>query len=116
VWYTGNKKLLSSNLWINYDRMSYKPVVPNRKNGGCTIAFRSDTGGLVSRVFVDGPNRRITKAFHTSNCCKLDAMIARTHDSRPLSPTIRGGAFYNFPPELHSFTSRICHFTNDKRN
>ena len=83
VWCAGNKKLLSSNLWIDYDRTSYKPVVPNRKNGGCTIAFRSDTGGLVSRVFVDGPNRRITKAFHTSNCCKLDAMIARTHDSRP---------------------------------
>src|SRR5882757_7306072 len=83
VWYAGNKKLLGSNLWINYDCTSYKSMVPNRKNGGCTIAFRSDAGGLVSRVFVDGPNSRITKAFHISNCCELDAMIARTHDSRP---------------------------------
>jgi hypothetical protein len=47
------------------------------------MAFRSDAGGLVRRVFVDGPNSRITKAFHASNCCELDAMIARTHDSRP---------------------------------
>jgi hypothetical protein len=77
------QKATSSNLWINYNRTSYKPVVPNRKNGGCTIAFRSNVGGLVSRVFVDSPNSRITKAFHTSNYCKLDAMIARTYDSRP---------------------------------
>jgi hypothetical protein len=32
----GNEKLLGSNLWINYDRTSYKSMVPRSKDGGCT--------------------------------------------------------------------------------
>jgi hypothetical protein len=59
----GFEKLLGSNLWINYDRASYKSVVPRSKDGGCTSTFRGDVGGLVRRVFIDGLVSRIWEVF-----------------------------------------------------
>jgi len=59
VWGAGNEKLLGSNLWIDYNRASYKSVVPRSKDGGCTSARRSDARGLVRRVLIDLPASQI---------------------------------------------------------
>jgi len=58
-----NKKLLGNNLWINYNRASYKSVVPRSKDRGCTSAFRGNARGLARCVFVNSLASRIGEGF-----------------------------------------------------
>jgi hypothetical protein len=77
----GNKKLLSSYLWIYDNRTSYKLVVPRSKDGGCTRPRGCDTGDLVGRVFDDRSIGSFRELFHVCNNREFDNMITSTYYS-----------------------------------